>query len=110
MEKVFIIGLAIVAFGVGFLLHGWVSPSPSLFDISSSSRSLSSSSPSQFERFDSAVSSGYTDVAHNSIPTKMSLQGKVTDFNNTPIDYTFSYYPRCEYCNSWSILWLFTIE
>lgn len=86
MEKVFIIGLAIVAFGVGFLLHAWVSPIPSLFDISSSSRSLSSSSPSQFERFDSAVSSGYTDIAHNSIPTKMSLQGKVTDFNNTPID------------------------
>lgn len=34
----------------------------------------------------SPFSVGFTDPNHNSIPTKMSLQGKVTDFNGVAVD------------------------
>lgn len=45
-----------------------------------------SDSSSHSPNFYSDVSYGYTDLSHHSIPTKMSLQGKVTDFNSNLID------------------------
>lgn len=86
MKQVILIGLAIAFFGAGFLIHGWIYPYPTVTEISTSTATISTTPAKQIEYFNSFTSSGYTDVAHNSIPTKMSLQGKVTDFNNTPID------------------------
>lgn len=79
-EKIAIIGLFVV--GVGgfwFTNNGSTSIEPGTVPTNSSNMIT----PTYFS---SPTSQGYTDTSHNSIPTKMSLQGKVSDFNGNLVD------------------------
>ncbi len=87
--KWFVIGIVVLAFFAGTfvsnieisennrILTGYASVSVPVSNGAPSSVTLSSNSE---------YSQGFTNPEHHSIPTKMSLQGKVTDFNGNLID------------------------
>ncbi|MEK6821359.1 MAG: hypothetical protein AABY11_03095, partial [archaeon] len=83
--------IGLIIFGAVFVigLLGWYTPPSSDVPVWADGlrpvvvpSSLSSVTPN----FVSDSSIGFTDLEHNSIPTKMSLQGKVTDFNGNLVD------------------------
>ncbi|MEK6970959.1 MAG: hypothetical protein AABW68_04730 [archaeon] len=79
-DKIQIIGIIVVV-GVLAFWAGAQTTNPSFSPLTSDSFDQKLA-----PNFVSDKSIGYTDLSHNSIPTKMSLQGKVTDFNSTLID------------------------
>ncbi|MFH0970164.1 MAG: hypothetical protein V1776_01755 [Candidatus Diapherotrites archaeon] len=79
-DKVQIIGIIVV---VGVLAF-W--GGAQMTNLSFSPLSSESTTQKHAPNIISSQSIGYTDLSHNSIPTKMSLQGKVTDFNSVLID------------------------
>lgn len=81
LDKTWILGLLVL----GLIAGGAWALKPMSF-VSSDSSFLPPSTPTTSEITSSPFSIGYTDLSHNSIPTKMSLQGKVTDFNGNLVD------------------------
>ncbi|QQR92918.1 MAG: hypothetical protein IPJ89_01580 [Candidatus Iainarchaeum archaeon] len=83
MEKnyLLLIGILVIGFVGGYLFH---SPIIETDHVETNSDSVKLTEAKTY--FDSPASQGYTDLTHNSIPTKMSLQGRVTDFNDAEID------------------------
>lgn len=83
-KNLLVIGILVIGLG-GFLVAGnWLTPS---HENTISNATPSTDSPkTEITYFSNSVSTGYTDLAHHSIETKMSLHGKVIDINNNLVD------------------------
>ncbi len=79
-KNILVIGILILGMSGIWAASNWLTPTESNF--------ISTTSPNNTNPtyFSSPTSIGYTDLSHNSIQTKMSLQGKVTDFNGNLVD------------------------
>ncbi|MBI4043548.1 MAG: hypothetical protein HY393_01925, partial [Candidatus Diapherotrites archaeon] len=81
--KLLIVGLVLVGFIAGLMAYQFVSGGmASIFTGLATTTALNSIDSVRF----SSSSQGFSNSNHNSIPTKMSLRGRVTDFNGVLVD------------------------